>query len=56
MKDDPMAGAWIVEMVIAALILLLIAKVVGVPLTGYSAAVSLALGGVVVTVLHVNRK
>jgi hypothetical protein len=56
MKDDPMAGAWIVEMVIAALILLLIAKVAGVPLTGYSVAISLALGGVVVTALHAHRK
>ena len=56
MKDDPMAGAWIVEMVIAALILLLIAKVVGVPFTGYSVAVSLVVGGVVVMALHVHRK
>jgi hypothetical protein len=56
MKDDPMAGAWIVEMVIAALILLLIAKVAGVPFTGYSVAASLAVGGVVVTVLHTHRK
>jgi hypothetical protein len=56
MKDDPMAGAWIVEMFIAALILLLIAKVAGVPFTSYSAAISLVVGGIVVTVLHVNYK
>jgi hypothetical protein len=56
MKDDPMAGAWIVELVIAALILLLVAKVAGLPLTGYSAAISLAVGGFVVTVLHAYRK
>ena len=56
MKDDPMAGVWIVEMVIAALILLLIAKVAGVPFTGYSAAVSLVVGGVIVTILHIHRK
>jgi len=51
-----MAGAWIVEMVIAALAILLIAKVAGVPLTGYSAAFSLVIGGVLVTALHVHRK
>ena len=51
-----MAGAWIVEMVIAALILLLIAKVVGVPFTGYSVVISLFVGGIVVTALHAHRK
>jgi hypothetical protein len=56
MKDDPMAGAWIVELVIAALILLLIAKVAGMPFTGYSVVISLAVGGVVVTALHTHRK
>jgi hypothetical protein len=56
MKDDPMAGAWIVEMVIAALALLLVAKVVGVPFTGYSVAIALAVGGLVVTALHTHRK
>jgi hypothetical protein len=56
MKDDPMAGVWIVEMVIAALILLLITKVAGVPFSGYSAAISLAVGGLVVTALHAHRK
>jgi hypothetical protein len=56
MKDDPLAGAWIVEMVIAALILMLIAKVAGLPLTDYSVAISLAVGGLVVTVLHAYRK
>ncbi len=51
-----MGGAWIVEMAIAALILLLIAKVAGVPFTGYSLAASLAVGGIVVTALHARRK
>ena len=56
MKDDPMAGAWIVEMVIAALFLLLIAKVAGMPLTGYSVVISLVIGGGGVTALHIHRK
>jgi hypothetical protein len=56
MKDDPMAGAWIVEVVIAALVLLLIAKVAGMPFTGYSVVISLVGGGVIVTALHIHRK
>jgi hypothetical protein len=55
-KDDPMAGAWIVEVVIAALVLLLIAKVAGMPFTGYSVVISLVGGGVIVTALHIHRK
>jgi hypothetical protein len=56
MKDDPMTGAWIVEVAIAALAFLLIARVLGVPVTGYSAAISLAISGVVVIVIHVHWK
>jgi hypothetical protein len=56
MKDDPMAGAWVVELVIAALALLLVANVVGVPFTGYSVAIALAVGGLVVMALHTHRK
>jgi hypothetical protein len=56
MKDDPMAGAWIVEIVIAALVLLLIAMVAGVPFTGYSVVISLAVGGAIVAALHIHRK
>jgi hypothetical protein len=55
-KDDPMAGAWIVEMVIAALFLLLIAKVAGVPFTGYSVVISLAVGGGLVAAVHTHWK
>ena len=51
-----MAGAWIVEIVIAALVLLLIAMVAGVPFTGYSVVISLVVGGVIVTALHIHRK
>ena len=56
MKDDPMAGAWIVEMVIAALFLLLIAEVAGMPFTVYSVVISLIVGGVIVTAVHIHRK
>jgi hypothetical protein len=55
-KDDPMAGAWIVEMVIAALVLMLIAKVAGMPFTGYSAVIPLVVGGLIVTALHARGK
>ncbi len=51
-----MAGAWIVEMVIAALILLLIAKVVGVPFSVYSVAIALVVGALVVTALRTHQK
>ncbi len=55
-RDDPMAGAWIVEIAIAALVLLLVAEVAGVPLTGYLVVISLIIGWVIVTVLHIPRK
>lgn len=51
-----MVGAWIVEMVIVALALLLLAEVVGVPFSGYSAAIALVVGGLVVTALYAHRK
>jgi hypothetical protein len=51
-----MAGAWIVEIAIAALVLLLVAEVAGVPLTGYLVVISLIIGWVIVTVLHIPRK
>jgi hypothetical protein len=55
-KDDPMAGAWIVEMVIATLVLMLIAKVADMPFTGYWAVIPLVVGGLIVTALHACRK
>jgi hypothetical protein len=56
LKGDPMSGAWIVATVIAALILLLLAKVAGVPITVYSVAAPLVVGGAIVIALHVYRK
>jgi hypothetical protein len=56
MKGDLMAGARIVEVVIAALALLLIAEVAGVPFTGYSVAIALAVGALAVTALHTRRR
>ena len=51
-----MAGAWIVEMVIATLVLMLIAKVADMPFTGYWAVIPLVVGGLIVTALHACRK
>jgi hypothetical protein len=56
MKDEPLAGAWLVEMIIAALALLLLGRVLGFPVTVYSAVISLAISGVVIMLCHLIRK
>ena len=52
MKRDPMAGAWIVEAAIIALLMLLIGRKFGIAITFWTAGISLIAGLAIISAIR----